>query len=81
MQRVKVYRLNAEGLWDDKGTGSVSVEFLEVRGNTPGSRGRHAFFAGWRPGAARPPARCACRTHAAMLWAAMGAWSGGAWRA
>jgi len=32
MQRVKVYRLNKEtGIWDDKGTGSVSVEFLEVR--------------------------------------------------
>lgn len=30
MQRVKVYRLNPEGLWDDKGTGSVSVENLEV---------------------------------------------------
>ena len=30
MQRVKVYRLNPEGLWDDKGTGSVSVEYLEV---------------------------------------------------
>ncbi|KAI3423413.1 hypothetical protein D9Q98_010630 [Chlorella vulgaris] len=31
-QRVKVYRLNEEGLWDDKGTGHVSVELLE--GNT-----------------------------------------------
>jgi len=32
LQRVKVYRLNKEsGTWDDKGTGSVSVEFLEVR--------------------------------------------------
>jgi hypothetical protein len=31
MQRVKVYRLNKEtGTWDDKGTGSVSVEFLPV---------------------------------------------------
>jgi protein phosphatase-4 regulatory subunit 3 len=29
-QRVKVYRLNEEGLWDDKGTGHVSVELLEV---------------------------------------------------
>lgn len=28
-QRVKVYRLNAEGLWDDKGTGHISVEYLE----------------------------------------------------
>jgi protein phosphatase-4 regulatory subunit 3 len=28
---VKVYRLNDEGKWDDKGTGHVSVEYLEVR--------------------------------------------------
>lgn len=31
IQRVKVYRLNDEGLWDDKGTGHVSVELMEVR--------------------------------------------------
>ena len=30
MQRVKLYRLNGEGNWDDKGTGHVSVEFMEV---------------------------------------------------
>jgi hypothetical protein len=30
MQRVKVYRLNPDGMWDDKGTGNVSVEYLEV---------------------------------------------------
>lgn len=30
MQRVKVYKLNEDGLWDDKGTGHVSVEYLEV---------------------------------------------------
>ncbi|EFJ11724.1 hypothetical protein SELMODRAFT_125510, partial [Selaginella moellendorffii] len=29
VQRVKVYRLNDEGRWDDKGTGHVSVEYLE----------------------------------------------------
>lgn len=29
-QRVKVYRLNDEGKWDDRGTGHVSVEYLEV---------------------------------------------------
>lgn len=29
MQRVKVYRLNDEGLWDDKGTGHVSVDYSE----------------------------------------------------
>ena len=30
MQRVKVYKLNEDGLWDDKGTGHVSVEYMEV---------------------------------------------------
>lgn len=30
MQRVKVYRLTADGQWDDKGTGKVSVEWMEV---------------------------------------------------
>lgn len=29
LQRAKVYRLNDEGRWDDKGTGHVSVEYLE----------------------------------------------------
>lgn len=29
LQRAKVYRLSDEGKWDDKGTGHVSVEFLE----------------------------------------------------
>lgn len=29
MQRVKVYRLNRDGLWDDKGTGHVSMEYME----------------------------------------------------
>ncbi|KAJ7531832.1 hypothetical protein O6H91_14G061000 [Diphasiastrum complanatum] len=29
LQRVKVYRLNDEGRWDDKGTGHISVEYLE----------------------------------------------------
>ncbi|CAI5514261.1 unnamed protein product [Closterium sp. Naga37s-1] len=28
-ERVKVYRLNDDGKWDDKGTGHVSVEYLE----------------------------------------------------
>jgi hypothetical protein len=36
MQRVKVYRLNSDGLWDDKGTGHVSVEFMEVRAGCSG---------------------------------------------
>ena len=31
LQRVKVYRLNESGHWDDKGTGHVSCEFMEVR--------------------------------------------------
>ena len=30
LQRAKVYRLNDEGNWDDKGTGHVSIEYLEV---------------------------------------------------
>eukprot|EP00227_Mantoniella_beaufortii_P012244 CAMPEP_0197595494 /NCGR_PEP_ID=MMETSP1326-20131121/22981_1 /TAXON_ID=1155430 /ORGANISM="Genus nov. species nov., Strain RCC2288" /LENGTH=237 /DNA_ID=CAMNT_0043161861 /DNA_START=256 /DNA_END=965 /DNA_ORIENTATION=- len=29
LQRVKVYRLNDSGHWDDKGTGHVSCEFME----------------------------------------------------
>ncbi|KDD72904.1 hypothetical protein H632_c2755p0, partial [Helicosporidium sp. ATCC 50920] len=29
MPRVKLYRLNEEGLWDDKGTGQVTVEVSE----------------------------------------------------
>jgi len=29
-QRVKVYRLNDDGKWDDQGTGHVSVDYLEV---------------------------------------------------
>ena len=31
LQRVKVYRLNDSGHWDDKGTGHVSCEYMEVR--------------------------------------------------
>jgi protein phosphatase-4 regulatory subunit 3 len=30
MQRVKVYRLNDDGKWDDQGTGHVTVDYLEV---------------------------------------------------
>nr|XP_043609693.1 serine/threonine-protein phosphatase 4 regulatory subunit 3-like [Erigeron canadensis] len=29
MQRVKVYRLNDDGKWDDQGTGHVTIAFLE----------------------------------------------------
>lgn len=29
-QRVKVYRLNGDGKWEDQGTGHVSVDYLEV---------------------------------------------------
>jgi protein phosphatase-4 regulatory subunit 3 len=29
MQRVKVYRLNDDGKWDDQGTGHVSVDYME----------------------------------------------------
>ncbi|KAL3162589.1 hypothetical protein ABBQ38_008638 [Trebouxia sp. C0009 RCD-2024] len=35
MQRVKVYRLTADGQWDDRGTGQVSVEWME-QSNTRG---------------------------------------------
>ncbi|GFP99616.1 serine/threonine-protein phosphatase 4 regulatory subunit 3, partial [Phtheirospermum japonicum] len=28
-QRVKVYRLNEDGKWDDQGTGHVTIDFLE----------------------------------------------------
>jgi hypothetical protein len=34
LQRVKVYRLNENGHWDDKGTGHVSCECMEVRIST-----------------------------------------------
>ena len=34
LQRVKVYRLNDHGHWDDKGTGHVSCEYMEVRQTT-----------------------------------------------
>jgi len=30
MQRVKLYKLNAEGYWDDTGTGIVSCEYVDV---------------------------------------------------
>lgn len=29
-QRVKVYRLNEDGKWDDQGTGHVTIDYLEV---------------------------------------------------
>ncbi len=32
LQRVKLYRLNDSGVWDDKGPGHVSVEYMEARG-------------------------------------------------
>ena len=33
MARVKLYRLNDRGHWDDKGTGFASCEYMEVRMN------------------------------------------------
>lgn len=30
LQRVKVYRLNDDGKWDDQGTGHVTVDYIEV---------------------------------------------------
>ncbi|KAL5700910.1 hypothetical protein ACHQM5_026308 [Ranunculus cassubicifolius] len=35
MQRVKVYRLNDDGKWDDRGTGHVTVDYYE-RSEDPG---------------------------------------------
>jgi hypothetical protein len=35
MYRVKLYKLNSQGHWDDKGTGHVAVEFLPVRNSSP----------------------------------------------
>lgn len=32
MQRVKLYKLNDEGTWDDRGTGHVSIDDLQVWG-------------------------------------------------
>ncbi|PKA62990.1 hypothetical protein AXF42_Ash007786 [Apostasia shenzhenica] len=36
MQRVKVYRLNEQGKWDDQGTGHVAVDYLERYGDQLG---------------------------------------------
>lgn len=30
VQRVKVYRLNEDGQWDDKGTGHITMDYMEV---------------------------------------------------
>ena len=35
MQRVKVYKLNEAGLWDDRGTGNVAVDFTEASAPAP----------------------------------------------
>ena len=53
-QRVKVYRLNEEGLWDDKGTGHVTVEVVEVRSR----RGRARPRFGGAPCLPRTPCQC-----------------------
>lgn len=47
--RVKVYKLNETGGWDDKGTGLVSVEPLQVSlmaWSSSGQHGRRAGLAG-----------------------------------
>ncbi len=63
MQRVKVYRLNQEGMWDDKGTGSVSVEYMEVNSlkmvyvwarNNPGLAGCEVQLDAWLSAVAHP---------------------------
>ncbi|KAG7537237.1 hypothetical protein ISN44_As13g011560 [Arabidopsis suecica] len=33
MQRVKVYRLNEDGQWDDRGTGHVTMDYMERSGD------------------------------------------------
>jgi hypothetical protein len=40
MARVKLYRLNERGHWDDKGTGFASCEYMEVRTNDGDARRR-----------------------------------------
>jgi len=48
MARVKVYRLNERGHWDDKGTGFASCEYIEVgskRARTCTETNRRASFA------------------------------------
>ncbi|KAG5096600.1 hypothetical protein JHK82_046454 [Glycine max] len=47
--RVKVYRLNDDGKWDDQGTGHVSVDYLELL--TPGGKRLLllAFSLLWQP--------------------------------
>jgi len=47
LQRVKVYRLNESGHWDDKGTGHVSCEYMEVR--APSCIGRRHTRSSHRP--------------------------------
>ncbi|CAN0052713.1 unnamed protein product, partial [Choristocarpus tenellus] len=32
--RVKLYQLNEEGQWDDRGTGHISCRFVESLGGT-----------------------------------------------
>ena len=38
LQRVKLYRLNETGVWDDKGTGHVSVQYMEARAQRGAAR-------------------------------------------
>lgn len=40
MHRVKLYKLNSQGLWDDKGTGHVALEYLPVRSRPVACSGR-----------------------------------------
>lgn len=34
VQRVKVYRLNENGQWDDRGTGLVTMDYMKVCSNS-----------------------------------------------
>lgn len=42
LRRVKLYFLNSEGKWDDRGTGHVSCEFVKV-----GLINENCSFVGW----------------------------------
>jgi protein phosphatase-4 regulatory subunit 3 len=42
---VKVYKLNSVGAWEDKGTGHISVEYMEVRTLTRSSSSQYYMLA------------------------------------
>ena len=44
LPRVKVYLLNEDGFWDDRGTGHVTVEYVRVRCQYCGQRCSLSIF-------------------------------------